>query len=123
MQTTSDFVLQIQGKDRERVTKFNSLGVMFNEQLHWNWHTGSIWNEVNKRLGLLARIRSCLTLNAARCVYNTLIEPILCHTDTTWGELLVTLSKTLQQFQNRASHIDLRRDSSKVTLSVLGWAE
>ena len=29
----------------------------------------------------------CLTLNAARCVYNTLIEPILCYTDTTWGEL------------------------------------
>ena len=35
LQTTSDFVLQIQGKDTERVTKFNSLGVMFNEQLHW----------------------------------------------------------------------------------------
>ena len=62
----------------------------------------------------------CLTLNAARCVYNTLIEPILCYTDTTWGELSVTFSKTLQQLQNRAAHIDWR-DSSKDTLSVLGW--
>ena len=79
LQTLSGYVLQIQGKDIERVTKFNYLGVILDEQLHWKEHTDSICNKVNKRLGLLARIRSCLTLKAAKCVYNTLIEPILCH--------------------------------------------
>ena len=124
LQTSSDYILQIQaqGKDIERVTKFNYLGVMLDEQLHWKEHTDSICNKVNKRLGLLARIRSCLTLRAAKCVYNTLIEPILCYTDTVWDELSATSRKTLQRLQNRAARIVLRRDSSKDTFNVLGWA-
>ena len=68
LQTSSDFVLQIQGKDIERVTNFDYLGVILDEQLHWKEHTDSICNKVNKRLGLLARIRSCLALKAAKPV-------------------------------------------------------
>ena len=93
LQTTSDFVLQIQSKDIERVTKFTYLGTMLDEQLHWKEHIDTTCKKVNKRLGLLARIRSCLTLKAAKCVYNTLIEPILSYTDTAWGELSVGSSK------------------------------
>ena len=66
MQTSSDFVLQIQGKDVETVTKFNYLGVMLDEQLHWKEHIDSICNKVNQQLGILARIRSCLTLKVGR---------------------------------------------------------
>ncbi|CAH3046424.1 unnamed protein product [Pocillopora meandrina] len=36
-------------------------------QLSWE-HTDSLCNKVNKCLGLLARIRSCRTLKAAKCV-------------------------------------------------------
>ena len=89
LQTTSDFVLQIQSKDIERVTKFTYLGTILDEQLHWKEHIDTTCKKVNKRLGLLARIRSCLTLKAAKCVYNTLLEPILSYTDTAWGELSV----------------------------------
>ena len=71
LQTSSGFVLQIQGKDIEKVTKFNYLRVMLDEQLHCKEHIDSICNKVNKRLGILARIRSCLALKAAKCVYNT----------------------------------------------------
>ena len=123
MQTSSDYVLQIPGKGIERVTKFNYLGVMLDEQLHWKEHTDSICNKVNRRLELLARIRSCLTLRAAKCVFNTRIEPILCYTDTVWGELSATSSKTLQRLQNRVARIVLRRDSSKDTFDVLVWAQ
>ena len=106
------------------MTKFNYLGVMLDEQLRWKEHIDSICNKVNKRLEILARIRSCLTLKAAQCVYNyTLIEPILCYTETVWGELSATSSKTLQRLQNRAGRIVLRRGSSKDTFNVLGWAE
>ena len=107
----------------ERVTKFNYLRVILNEQLNWKEHTDSICNKVNKRLGLLARIRSCLTLEAAKCVYNTLIEPILCYTDTVWGELCATSSQKLQCLENRAACIILRRDSSKDAFNVLGWTK
>ena len=68
------------------MTKFNYLGVMLEEQLHWKEHVDSIWNKVNKRLGVLVRMRSCFTHNAVqKCVYKTLIEPILCYADTVWG--------------------------------------
>ena len=40
-----------------------------------------------------------------------------------WGEPSATSSKTLQRLQNRAARIVLRRDSSKDTFNVLGWAE
>ena len=80
LQTTSDI---------ERPTKFTYLGTILDEQLHWKEHIDTTCKKVNKRLGLLARIRSCLTLKAANCVYNTLIEPILSYTDTAWGELSV----------------------------------
>ena len=63
------------------------------------------------------------TFKAAKCVYNTLVEPILCYTDTVWGEPSATSSKTLQRLQNRAARIVLRRDSSKDTFNALGWAE
>ena len=72
---------------------------MLDEQLLEREHTDSLCNKVNKCLGLLARIRSCRTLKAAKCVCNTLIEPILCYTDTVWGELSATSSKTLQRFK------------------------
>ena len=49
------------------------------------------------------------------------IEPILCYTDTVWGELSAASSKNLQSLQNRAARIVLRRDSSKDAFNVLGW--
>ena len=44
---------------------------------------------------------------------------MLCYTDTVWGELSATSSKTLQRLQNRAARIVLRRNSSKATFNVL----
>ena len=123
LQTSSDLVLQIQGEDIKRVTKFNYLGVILDEKLHWKERTDSNCNKVNKQLGLLARIRSCLTLKPVKCVCNTLIEPILCYTDTEFGELSATSSKTLQRLQNRAARIVLRRDSCKDTFNVLRWTK
>ena len=93
---------------------------MLDEHLHWKEHVGTICNKVGKRLGLLARIRSCLDLKAAKCVYNTLIEPILSYTDTAWGELSVASSKSLQWLQNRAARIIQRRDSFRDSFNTLG---
>ena len=109
LQTTSDFVLQMQGKDIERVTKFTYLGTMLDEQLHWKEHIDTTCNKVNKRLGLLARIRSCLTLKAAKYVYITLIDPILSYTDTAWGELSVGSGKSLQWLKKCIHRVSAER--------------
>ena len=50
------FVLQIQDKDVVRLMKFNYLGDMFEDQLHWKEHVDSICNKVNNSLGGLWHI-------------------------------------------------------------------
>ena len=77
--------------------------------------------KVNKHVGLLGRIRSCLTLKAAKCVYNYLVLPVLCCTDTAWDELSVECKSRLQCLQNRATRIIARRDSTSEVLKTLGW--
>ena len=80
-----------------------------------------VCTNVNKRLGLLGLIRSSLTLKAAKCVYNCLVLPVLCYTDTAWGELSVECKSRLQRLQNRAARTIARRDSSSKALKTLGW--
>ena len=80
-----------------------------------------MFTKVNKRLGLFGRIRSCLTLKAAKCVYNCLVLPVLCYTDTAWGELSVECKSRLQRLQNRAARIIVRQDSTSEALKTLGW--
>ena len=115
------FKIQLHGSDIDRVRNFCCLGVVLDECLSSKEHVSKVCTEVNKRLGLLGRIRSCLTLKAAKCVYNCLVLPVLCYTDTAWGELSVEYKSRLQRLQNRAAHIIVRRDSSSEALKTLGW--
>ena len=122
---TDAFVLQLRGKNIERVSKFNYLGTKLDEQLMWKEHIDMVCSKVNKCLGLLSPIRSCLTLKAANCVYRSVIEPVFNYTDTAMpGEQYhIGCSKNLQQLQNRAARITLRRDSSRDTFDILKWTD
>ena len=115
------FKIQLHGSDIDRVRNFCYLGVALDEYLSWKEHVNKVCTMVNKRLGLLGRIRSCLTLKAAKCLYNCLVLPVLCYTDTAWGELSVECKSSLQHLPNRAAHIIVRRDSSSQALTTLGW--
>ena len=115
------FKIQLHGGDIERVRNFCYLGVTLDEYLSWKGHVSKMLTKVNKRLGLLGRIRSCLTLKAAKCVYNCLVLPVLCYTDTAWGELSVECKSRLQRLQNRAARLIVRRDSTSESLKSLGW--
>ena len=117
----ASFKTQLHGSEIERVRSFCYLGVTLDEHLSWKEHVSKVFTKVNKRLGLLGRIRSCLTLKAAKCVYNCLVLPVLCYTDTAWGELSVECKSRLQRLQNRAARIIVRRDSSSEALKTLGW--
>ena len=117
----TDFKILIEGKEIDRVSKFCYLGVTLDENLSWKGHVGEVFNKVNKRLGLLGRIRWCLTIQAAKCTYNCLILPVLSYTDTAWGELSGECSNRLQRLQNQAAHITIRCDGSSNAIKNLGW--
>ena len=113
--------IQLHGSDIDRVRNFFYLWVVLDECLSWKEHVSKVCIKVNKRLGLLGRIRSCLTLKAAKCVYNCLVLSVLCYTETAWGELSVECKSRLQRLQNRAARIIVRRDGSSEALKTLGW--
>ena len=63
------------------------VGVKLYGNLSWNEHVDLICNKVSKRLDLLSRIRPYLTLKAAKCEHNCLVQPIFDYTVTVWGGL------------------------------------
>ena len=69
-------------------------------------HVSKVCDKVNKRLGLLGRIRSCLTH-----AYTTVSCYQSCATPTRpGGELSVECKSRLQRLQNRAARILVSRD-------------
>ena len=64
-------------------------------------------------------MRSCLTIQAAKCIYNCLILPVLSYTAR--GELSAECSNRLQWLQNRAARITIRCDRSSHAIKNLGW--
>ena len=64
-----NFCIQLHGKVLERVAKFSYLGVVLDETLSWKDNVEYVSSKVSSRLGLLTRIRSCLTLEASKKVY------------------------------------------------------
>ena len=119
----SDHRIQLHGKEIDRLSSFCYLGVTLDENLSWNEHVELICNKVSKRLGLLSRIRPYLTLKAAKCVYNCLVQPIFDYTDTVWGGLSIGCSNSLQRLQNRAAHIIQRTATTEESFKMLGWVD
>ena len=56
-----NFCIQLHGKILEKVRKFSYLGVFLDETLSWKDHVEYVSSKVSSRLGLLSRIRACLT--------------------------------------------------------------
>ena len=72
---------------KKRVSKFHYLGALFDENLTLEGHVEEISIKASKRLGLMARICSCLTIASTKCIFSTLVKPVLDYTDAAWGEL------------------------------------
>ena len=108
-------------KNIKRVSTFKYLGVLLDEQLSWREHTNAVSKKVSKRLGLLSRVRECLTIKASKCVYNSIVQPVFDYADIVWDELSVGCSQELQRLQNRAARIILKRNTSKDAFGLLNW--
>ena len=62
----ASFKIQLHGSDIEKVRNFCYLGVTLDKYLSWKERVSKVFTKVDKRLGLLGRIRSCLTLKAPK---------------------------------------------------------
>ena len=115
------FCIQLYGKTLKRVVKFSYLGVGLDENLSWKDHVEYVSSKVSRRLGLLSRIRSCLTLEASKQVYTSLLHPLFDYADVAWQGISEGCCKELHRLQNRAARIILRKNTSNDTFCVLNW--
>ena len=55
----------------DEVSSFKYLGIVINNRLTWQDHVDQMFSNINKKLGLLKRIRYCLPLDATLMFFNS----------------------------------------------------
>ena len=84
---------------------------MINNNLTWHDHIQFIKSKINKKLGLLKRIKNYLALHSRILFYNSYIIPNFDYADIVWEDRgNETLMSDLQILQNRAARIILDLD-------------
>ena len=103
----------------DNVTQFKYLGVWMDQSLTWSDHIDKLSKKVNKRLGVLRRVKNVLPQNTLN-----LILPHFDYCDAVWGNSSKTLLDKLEKLQNSAGRIILglpRRSSTDFVLSTMDW--
>ena len=110
------------------MSQFKYLGVVFDERLNWNDHIKFILAKAGKRVGMLGRIRYCITWHSAKIIYTSMIRPIIEYYDTVWGCCGQVNENALESLQRRAGRIVCRASSSedaieKLNLTTLAYRQ
>lgn len=118
--------VQVYNNIVEKVEQFKHLGVTFSSDMTWSNHVDQISAKINKRLGLLKRIKHLLPRFARLLFFNSLILPLFDYGDLLWGDKNnVTLMQSLQILQNKAAKVILNRavhSSASDALETLNWS-
>ena len=72
--------------DLDKVSLFKYLGIVINNRLTWQDHVDQMFSKINKKLGLLKRIRYCLPLDARLLFFNSYVLPLFDYSDIVWGD-------------------------------------
>ena len=90
-----DIGIKVDKVDLEMSHSVKYLGVYVDNQLSWKAHIANVENKVNQVLGVLCRIRHCMTLNAMKTVYYSLIHSHLLYCQEIWGTACKTTLSSL----------------------------
>ena len=115
------FCIQLYGKTLERVAKLSYLGVVLDKNLSWKDHVEYVSSKVSRRLGLLSRKRSCLTLEASKQYTHHSCSHYLTMLMLRGGKSQRGCCKELHRRQNSAARIMLWSNTSNDTFCVLNW--
>ncbi len=124
---SSSLVVSIGDVPLEEVGSYKYLGVMINNNLTLHDHIEFVKSKINKKLGLLKRIKNYLLLHSRILFYNSYILPHFDYADIVWRDRgNETLMTDLQILQNKAAHIILDldyRSSASSALKKLNWKD
>ena len=77
--------LKIGNAKLERVTNFNFLGLLINDNLSWKPHTDYIANKISKYVGVLNRLKKFLPSHILKTLYFSLVQSNLNYSLLAWG--------------------------------------
>ena len=87
------------------VRSFKYLGLHISSDLTWTDHIDHLTGKVNKRLGLLKRIKHLLPFTARLLFYKSLVL-LFEYADLVWGDKHnITLMSSSQVLQNKAAKV------------------
>ena len=119
---------KVDNMDLDEVCSFKYLGIVINNRLTWEDHVDQMFSKINKKLGLLKRIRYCLPLGARLLFFNSYVLPLFDYADIVWAGWgdrgNSTLMLQLQSLRNKAAKIILDLpigSSASVALNKLKW--
>ena len=119
--------IHVHTKMVERVNEYKYLGVVFSSNLTWSSHIEKQLAKINKRLGLLRRIKHLLPKFARLLYFNSLVLSLFDYGDVVWGDKdNVTLMQSLQTLHNKAAKIILDlplQSSASQARKDLSWLE
>ena len=76
------FTVNVNGTSIKHVSQFKYLSVVFDKCLSWNDHVKFILAKAGKRVGMLGRIRYCITWHSVKIIYTSMIRPIIEYCDS-----------------------------------------
>ncbi len=86
----------------KEVNVFKYLGVFLDPLLTFECHAKKIIAKVNQRIGMMWRIRSCISKNLAIDLYKSLIDPLFLYCCHLYDACSVSTARQLQTCQNKA---------------------
>ena len=116
--------INIRGISLLRVSNCKHLGIIIDENLHWNNQVDQVTKKVLTGLYFLRKSSNVLPKNIQSMLYKTIIAPHFDYCNVVWGRCNKTIFNKLQVLQNRAAKIITganRYDSSSQALSDLDW--
>ena len=64
------------------------LGVIIDENLSWKNHINYIEGKIAKNIGIIKRVKYCLSEKTMNTLYNTLVLPYLSYCNIVWAKII-----------------------------------
>ena len=103
---------------------FKYLGIWLDPSLTWTTNFDKPVSKINKRIGLLRRIRNVLPQRTLNLLYKSLIVPHFDYCSVVWGNACETNLARLDKLQKAAGKMILglpRRFPTDILLDKIGW--
>ncbi len=116
--------LNINQQNLEVVTQYKYLGIIIDNELKFEKHIDYLCKKISKKIGFLARVGRCLSLQTRKIIYNTIVLPHFTYGSTILFMANKTDLQRLQRLQNRGMRTILKCDfltSTKFMLNTLEW--